>query len=85
MAVITLTTDWGLRDQHLAILKGKLLQAMTKPQFIDISHEIQPYNIAQAAYLFRNAYSSFPEGTVHFVGVGGFPSSDTEFIAIKKN
>jgi S-adenosyl-L-methionine hydrolase (adenosine-forming) len=84
MAVITLTTDWGLRDQHLAILKGKLLQVMTKPQFIDISHEIQPFNIAQAAYLFRNTYSSFPEGTVHFIGLGAFPSSDTELIAIKK-
>jgi S-adenosyl-L-methionine hydrolase (adenosine-forming) len=84
MAVITLTTDWGLRDQHVAVLKGKLLNVMSKPLFIDISHDIQPYNIAQAAYLFRNTYASFPEGTVHFVGVGGFFSKEVELIALKK-
>jgi S-adenosyl-L-methionine hydrolase (adenosine-forming) len=84
MAVITLTTDWGLRDQHVAVLKGKLLKVMSKSSFIDISHDIQPYNIAQAAYLFRNTYSSFPEGTIHFVGVGSFFSKETELIAIKK-
>ncbi|MEP7265500.1 MAG: SAM-dependent chlorinase/fluorinase [Bacteroidota bacterium] len=84
MAVITLTSDWGLRDQHVAILKGKILRAIENPLLIDISHDVQPFNIAQAAYLFRNTYLNFPDGTIHFIGVGSFPSVTTEFVAIKK-
>lgn len=85
MAVITLTTDWGLRDQHVAVLKGKILRAIDNPLLIDISHDVQPFNIAQAAYLFRNTYLNFPEGSIHFIGVGSFPSVNTEFVAIKKD
>lgn len=85
MAVITLTTDWGLRDHHVAALKGKILRVINKPQLIDISHDIQPYNIAQAAYLFRNAWNEFPQGSLHFIGVGSFPPNKGELIALKKN
>lgn len=84
MAVITLTTDWGMRDQHVSALKGKLLRSVSRAQFIDISHDIQAYNIAQAAYIFRNTYANFPDGTVHFIGVGSFPGVDTPVIALKK-
>ena len=84
MPLVTLTTDWGLRDQHVAVLKGLLLKKMNGLQIIDISHDIQPFNIAQAAYIFCNAYQHFPEGSVHFIGVSSFPSKETEMIAIKK-
>lgn len=85
MAIITLTTDWGLRDHHIAILKGQILKALNDTRIIDITHDVQPYNIVQGAYVFRNTYPNFPEGSIHFIGVGGFPSPQTEFIAIKKD
>lgn len=84
MPVITLTTDWGLRDQHVAVLKGLLLRHSTDLILIDISHDIQRFNIAQAAYIFRSAYAHFPEGTVHFIGVGSFSALGQEIIAVKK-
>ncbi len=84
MPFVTLTTDWGLRDQHVAVLKGLLFSKVKGLQIIDISHDIQPYNIAQAAYIFTNAYKNFPEGTIHFIGVSTFHSPGSELIALKK-
>ena len=84
MPLITLTSDWGLRDQHVAVLKGLLLRHSSDNVIVDISHDIQHFNIAQAAYVFRSAYTSFPEGTVHFIGVGSFSSPGQEIIAVKK-
>jgi S-adenosylmethionine hydrolase len=84
MAVVTLTTDWGLRDQHVAQLKGQLLKASAQINLIDISHDVQPFNIAHAAYLFRNVYKNFPEASVHFIGVSSFPDIKTELLAVKK-
>lgn len=85
MPFVTLTTDWGLRDQHVAVLKGMLLRKVNDLKIIDISHDIQPFSIVQAAFVFSNAYHHFPEGTVHFIGVGSFPTANTELIAIKKD
>ena len=84
MPFVTLTTDWGLRDQHVAVIKGLLHKKLKNLNIIDISHDIQPFNIAQAAYIFCNAYKNFPEGAIHFVGVSSFPSKENELIAIKK-
>ena len=84
MPFVTLTTDWGLRDQHVAVLKGMLFSKVKGLQIIDVSHDIQPYNIAQAAFIFCNTYTNFPEGTVHFVGVSSFHSAGSELIALKK-
>ncbi len=69
MAIITLTTDMGLRDFYVAAIKGTLIRQMKDVHLVDISHEIEKFNIAQAAYLIRNSYEEFPEGTVHIIGV----------------
>lgn len=71
MPVVTLTTDWGTRDHYLASFKGRLLGAIPEVQLIDISHAIQPFNILEASFILKNAYSNFPKGTVHYVGMTG--------------
>src|SRR5690606_1251425 len=40
---------------------------------VDISHEVQPFNLAEAAYYINNVISDFPEGTIHFIGVDHLP------------
>jgi S-adenosylmethionine hydrolase len=65
MALVTLFSDLGLRDASVAIARGILMQYVPARNIVDISHEIQPYNFSQAAYIFRNAYGSFPAGTCH--------------------
>ncbi|HPD53941.1 MAG: SAM hydrolase/SAM-dependent halogenase family protein [Bacteroidota bacterium] len=75
MAFLTLITDWGLRDHYVASFKGKLLSRSADLGIIDISHEIDPFNTLHAAFVLRNAYSAFPTGTVHYIGLDGAGNS----------
>ena len=65
MSYITLLSDFGLQDASVAIAKGAMLQHAPDCNIIDITHEVQPFNIKQAAYLLGAAYKHFPKGTCH--------------------
>lgn len=69
MPVITLTSDWGTKDHYLASVKGAILKQLPEARIIDISHQIPPHNLAQAAFIIRNCYKDFPEGSIHIIGV----------------
>ena len=85
MGIITFTSDWGTRDYHIGAIKGMLLSFQPELVFIDLSHEVARHNIQQAAYIFRNAYSHFPKGSLHFIGVHKQNKHVSELIAIKKD
>ena len=68
-AVITLTTDFGLADAYVAAMKGVILGINPDARLVDISHTIEPQNIAQAAFILSTVYEFFPRGTVHLVVV----------------
>lgn len=70
MPIITLTSDWGLKDHYLAAVKGKILNNLPDAQIIDISHNIKPFDIEQAAFVIKNSYKNFPKETIHIIGVG---------------
>jgi len=67
--IITLTTDFGLSDPFVGIMKGVILGLAPNAQLVDISHDIGSYDIVEAAFLIQTAYRYFPEGTVHMVVV----------------
>ena len=69
MSIITLTTDYGLKDHFVGALKGKIISEYSEATIIDISHDIDPFNILEASYIIGAAFSSFPKGTVHIIGV----------------
>lgn len=69
MAIVTLTTDMGWKDHYLGAVKGALARLSPGTQVIDISHEIPAFDITQAAFILKNVFSEFPEGTVHIIGV----------------
>ncbi|MBC8048248.1 MAG: SAM-dependent chlorinase/fluorinase [Fimbriimonadaceae bacterium] len=69
MAIITLTSDLGLRDHYVAMLKGKILSRSPAANLVDISHDIKAFNIQQAAFILRNSFSYFPEQTIHLINV----------------
>lgn len=69
MAIITLTSDWGLKDHYLGSVKGAILNLMPDALIVDISHQIPAFNLNQAAFIIRNGYRSFPEGTIHILGI----------------
>ena len=86
MSIITLTTDYGLKDHFVGALKGKLLSEFSEATIIDISHNIDPFNVSEAAYIIGAAYSSFPKGTVHLIGVDIEINNETpQHLAIQWN
>lgn len=63
----TITSDFGSQNYALAGVKGKIYQTYPDARITDISNHISPYNLQQAAYLFKQAYRHFPANTFHFV------------------
>ncbi|MFZ5877243.1 MAG: SAM hydrolase/SAM-dependent halogenase family protein [Nitrospirota bacterium] len=75
MAIVTLTTDFGLRDPWVGSLKGALLSIATNLTLVDLTHDVPRHNVAAASYVVAAASRHFPAGTIHLVvvdpGVGG--------------
>jgi S-adenosylmethionine hydrolase len=69
MAVITLTTDLGMKDHYVSAIKGIILSKISDATIIDISHQIPTYNIQDAAYIIKNAYPNFPKSSIHIIGI----------------
>jgi len=67
--IITLLTDFGTEDHYVASMKGVILKINPRCKVVDITHQVVPQNIEEAAFLLANAYSYFPEGTVHLAVV----------------
>ena len=85
MSIITLTTDYGLKDHFVGALKGKILSEYSEAQIIDISHYIDPFNTVEASYIISAAYSSFPKGTVHLIGVDMEFNKENKHIVMQWN
>lgn len=69
MAVISLITDFGLRDNFVGVLKAVILRINPAAKIIDICHNINPQDILQAAFLLQSSYQYFPTKSVHLVVV----------------
>ena len=82
MAIITLTTDFGLKDHFVGALKGSIYKELPEVKIVDISHGIGPFNIQECAYILENSYKNFPEGTIHIIGVDSEPTKETKHIAV---
>ena len=63
--IITLTTDFGLRDPYVAEMKAAILSICSDAVTVDVSHEIEKFNIRMGAYVLASAAPHFPKGTVH--------------------
>ena len=85
MAIITLTTDLGTKDYYLSMVKGAILSEIPDINIVDISNEVAKYDIMQAAFIIKNAYTSFPEGSIHIIGVNPQITADTCHLVIQSN
>lgn len=84
MPIITLTTDFGLKDYYVGLLKGALLSKDPALQIVDISHNVPIYDIVQGAFILKNCFAEFPTGTIHILSIGG-GSKKACFLAIRHN
>jgi S-adenosylmethionine hydrolase len=75
MPIITLLTDYGLKDSYVAEVKGSILSIAPDATIIDISHDIDNYDVEEGAFHLARSVPYFPTGTVHVgvvdPGVGG--------------
>ncbi|TDE00306.1 SAM hydrolase/SAM-dependent halogenase family protein [Flavobacterium sandaracinum] len=85
MSIITLTTDYGLKDHFVGALKGKILSEYSEALVIDISHDIDPFNTVEASYIISASYASFPKGTVHLIGVDMESNKENQHIVMQWN
>jgi len=65
MRIITLLTDFGLRDPYVAEMKAVILSIFPEVRIVDISHEIQKFNVRMGAFVLASATPYFPPGTIH--------------------
>lgn len=77
MAIVTLTTDFGNQDFYAGLLKGKLLTVDPSINIIDITHQINPFDIPSAAFQVRTILHAFPQNTIHVVLVNAFEQNAT--------
>lgn len=67
--VITLLTDFGLKDEYVGVIKGVITSICSNVRLIDITHGIGRHDILQAALVLRSAFPYFPTGTIHVIVV----------------
>jgi S-adenosylmethionine hydrolase len=82
MAIITLTTDFGEKDYFAGAVKGAIYSELDEVRIVDISHSVSPFHISEAAYIIKNAYKSFPKGSIHIIGIDSELTPENKHLAV---
>lgn len=83
--VITITTDFGTEDGYVPAMKGTMLDICPEARFVDITHEISPQDVMEAAFVLRTACPYFPDDAVHLVVVDPGVGTDRRAVALRAN
>ncbi len=81
--IVTLITDFGIKDAYTGQLKGALLSNHQDITIVDITHHIAPQDIQSAAYELSTSYKYFPSGTVHLAIVDPGVGTNRDILAAK--
>jgi S-adenosyl-L-methionine hydrolase (adenosine-forming) len=69
LSIITITTDFGLQDGNVGVMKGVIWGIAPDAQIADISHMISPQNIREGALILARSIFYYPAGTIHLAVV----------------
>jgi S-adenosylmethionine hydrolase len=83
--MITLLSDWKLRDPYIGIFKGQLLNLLPNIQIVDITHHLELGNLSQAAFIAKNSYLFFPKKSLHIILSGLSFSAEMKPVLILHN
>jgi S-adenosyl-L-methionine hydrolase (adenosine-forming) len=81
---LSFTSDFGLRDYYAGALKGAVARHCIGATLVDISHQIEPFNIVQAAWVVRQVWHEFPAGTLHLLAVNCSYGPESRFVAVRR-
>ena len=79
--VITLLTDFGTQDWYVAAVKGVILQIAPEATIVDVTHDLGPQDVVQAAFVLRQTLKWFPPGTIHLAVVDPGVGSNRRLLA----
>jgi len=82
-SIITLTTDFGLKDHYVGAMKGVILSINPEAVIVDITHEVPPQDVFCGAFTLRNAYGYFLRGAIHVVVVDPGVGSERKPIVVE--
>ena len=80
---MTLTTDFGLEDPYVGMMKGVLLSAVPSLRLVDLTHGIRPQDISAAAFFLAHSWRFFPAGSVHVCVVDPGVGSDRRILVAR--
>ncbi|GAB5535340.1 MAG: hypothetical protein Rubg2KO_15890 [Rubricoccaceae bacterium] len=83
LVIVTLTTDFGLRDGYVAALKGVMLSLEPKLTFLDVSHEVAAQDVMEGGFVLGQALPFLPEDAVHLMVVDPGVGTDRRAIAAR--
>lgn len=83
MPIITLLTDFGLRDHFVGAMKGVILSIAPRTSIVDIAHEVEAFHIRQARFLLGQSWPCFPPKTIHVAVVDPGVGSDRRPILVQ--
>lgn len=83
--IVTIVSDWGIRDYYAAVVRGKLLTLCPQATLYDISHAVAPFNLHQAAFILKNSYHYYPEGSWHIIAVETQVAPDAAQLIVRYN
>ncbi len=69
MTMISLITDFGTQDEYAGLMKAAILGIDPAAVVVDVSHQVEPQDVVQAAFLLESSYQYFPQGSIHVIVV----------------
>jgi hypothetical protein len=81
--IVTLLTDFGAADHFAAVMKGVILSRCPQARIVDVSHEVQPYEVEQARFLLGQSWPYFPERSIHVVVVDPGVGTDQRALLVQ--
>ncbi len=85
MPIITLTTDFGMSDAYVGVMKGVILTIAPHVTLVDISHEVPAQDVLTASFLLYQAELYFPPDTIHIAVVDPGVGSERRALAARTN
>lgn len=83
VSIITLLSDFGLKDPYVAEMKAVLLSIHPQARIVDITHEVEKFNIRMGAFVLASATPYFPPGTIHVAVVDPGVGTERRPIIVK--
>lgn len=81
--IVTITTDFGTEDAYVPAMKGTMLSICSDVRLVDVTHEISPQDVMEAAFVLRSARPYFPDGAVHLVVVDPGVGTERRAVALR--